>query len=163
MMASRVCLLPIAMKGPVARRSNSGQAGLQVFTGAGRDLRDRPQNKHWLLIHYLSGFSRKRVRYTSLLESRLATTHAGKVVAQSEDARCFQGIVTPMLLVLRVVRDSIQDLKACHHASVGSSRDKCMISSASGVSYLGRRTSTISTVGRWAPLATAHCHEPLRR
>ena len=77
--------------------------------------------------------------------------------------RCFQGIVTPMLLVLRVVTDSIQDLKACLHAPVGSSRDKCMISSASGVSSLGRRTSTISTVGRWAPLATAHYHEPLRR
>ena len=70
----------------VARRSNSGQAGLQTFTGAGRDLRDRLQNRHWLLIHYVSGFSRKRVKYTSLFESRLATTHAGKVVAQSEDA-----------------------------------------------------------------------------
>ena len=97
-----------------------------------------------------------------MLESRLATMHAGKVVAQSKDP-VFQGIVTPMLLVLRVVRDSIQDLTACLHASDGTSRDKCMISSASGVSSLGRRTSTISTVGRWAPLATAHYHEPLRR
>ena len=52
-------LTPTTMKGPVARRSNSGQAGLQVFTGAGRDLRDRPQNRHWLLIHYVSGLLAK--------------------------------------------------------------------------------------------------------